>query len=93
MRITFHAAQRFVQRVLKRQEVSSTELFWAKGYLEALTRDIILSSYSGRFALPGFGRFSCVCQENTLITIIPKDKKVLKHISKSRRMSREAYAA
>jgi hypothetical protein len=93
MKITFHAAQRFIERVLKKEQFSRVELAQARDYLESLTKDVVLSSYCARFALPEFRRFSCVCQENTLVTIIPKDKKVLKSISKSRRTAKHAVAA
>jgi hypothetical protein len=94
MRVTFHAAQRFVERVLKMHSFSGEEISRAKRYLEMLTKDIVPNSYAKRFVLPGFENYSCVCNENTIITVIPKDKKVMKPNNKKfQYLSLEDYAA
>lgn len=94
MRVTFHAAQRFVERVLKMHSFSGEEISRAKKYLEMLTKDIVPNSYAKRFVLPGFENYSCVCSENTIITVIPKDKKVMKPRNrKFQYLSLEDYAA
>lgn len=54
MKITYHAAERFIERVLEKKSFTQEELYQAKEYLEALTRDIVISSYSKRFVLPGY---------------------------------------
>lgn len=94
MRVTIHAAQRFVERVLKLHSFSSKEIDCAKTYLEMLTKDIVPNSYAKRFVLPGFESYSCVCYENTIVTVIPKDKKIMKPYSKKYQYSPlEEYAA
>jgi|JTFP01.1.fsa_nt_gb hypothetical protein len=82
MRVTIHAAQRFVERVLKLHSFSSKEIARAKTYLEMLTKDIVPNSYAKRFVLPGFESYFCVCYENAIVTVIPKDKKIMKPHSK-----------
>lgn len=94
MRVTFHAAQRFVERVLKMNYFSNEEIARAKTYLEMLTKDIVPSSYAKRFVLPGFESYSCIYYENTIVTVIPKDKKIMKsHNKKYQYLSLEEYAA
>ncbi len=93
MQVTYHATERFIERVLDKKSFSNKELLEAKAYLEILTKDIIISSYRRKFALPGFEKFSCVYQENALITIVPKDKKVLKPCNKKYEHIKEYYAS
>jgi hypothetical protein len=93
MKVTYHAAERFIERVLDKKSFSRKELLDAKAYLEKLTQDVVISSYRRNFVLPGFSKFACVYQEDTLITIIPKDKKVLKPCNKKYEYKRESYAS
>jgi hypothetical protein len=89
MQVTYHAAERFIERVLDKKSFSKKELLDAKAYLELLTKDVVISSYKTRFVLPGFKKFLCIYQENALITIIPKDTKILKPSNKRYEYTRE----
>ena len=79
MKVTYHAAQRFLERVIKRTDFSKYEVHRTVEYLEYLLKDIVVTSYAKPFALPGYQKlFYVVHQENCAITIIPKDKKEFK---------------
>ena len=77
MKVSYHAAQRFLERVLKQLEFSKIDVYCAQEYLQSLLKDVVISSYAKQFALPGFQRFLGIYQENVLVTIISKDKKQL----------------
>ncbi len=79
MKITYHAAQRFLERVIKKTDYTKYEVHRTVQYLEKALRDVIVHSYKDFFPLPGFEKqFYVVAQENSAITIIPKDKKEFK---------------
>lgn len=75
MKVSYHAAQRFLERVVKQLEFSKIDVYCAQEYLQSLLKDVVISSYAKQFALPGFQRFLGIYQENVLVTIISKDKK------------------
>ena len=73
MIITLHAAQRFLERVIKKTEFTSKDLELAKAYLSKVFQNVVPTSVAKRFALPGFeSQFCVVYKNNTIITIIPK---------------------
>jgi hypothetical protein len=78
MKISRHAAVRFLQRVIQKTEFTGKEVYLAIKYLEKALSDIVLNSYAKSFALPGFEKEFCVvAKENTAVTIIPKEYKGL----------------
>ncbi len=77
MKVSYHAAQRFLERVVNQLEFSKMDIYNAQDYLEGMLKDVVISSYKRQFALPNFQRFVGVYQEDVLVTIIPKDKKRL----------------
>lgn len=78
MKVTYHAAQRFLERVIKKTDFSKYEVHRTVEYLEKVLKDVIVRSYKNFFPLPGFeNQFYVVYKENSAITIIPKDKKEL----------------
>ena len=87
MKVTYHAAQRFLERVVKKSNFSKYEVHRTVEYLEKALKDVMIRSYKDFFPLPGFeNQFYVVAQENSAITIIPKDKK---EFSSRHHMSRE----
>jgi hypothetical protein len=74
MRVSVHAAQRFLERVMKKSTYTSTEIDFAIRYLEKLIQDIVVTSYAKPFVIPGFENYKAIYRENTLITIVPKEK-------------------
>ena len=75
MIITLHAAQRFLERVIKKTEFTSKDLEFAKAYLEKALKNVVPNSVAKSFALPGFeNQFYVVHKHNAIITIIPKDR-------------------
>jgi len=82
MKVSYHAAQRFLERVVNQLEFSKMDIYNAQDYLEGMLKDVVISSYKRQFALPNFQRFVGVYQEDVLVTIIPKDKKRLRPSNK-----------
>ncbi len=73
MIITLHAAQRFLERVIKKQEFTKNDLVFAKEYLAKVFKNVVCSSVTRNIALPGFeNEFYVIHKHNTIITIIPK---------------------
>jgi hypothetical protein len=76
MKVTYHAAQRFLERVIKKTEFTKDEVHKTVKYLEKALKDVMVYSYKDFLPLPGFeNEFCIVAQEHNAITIIPKDKK------------------
>jgi len=82
MKVSYHAAQRFLERVVNQLEFSKMDIHNTQDYLEGMLKDVVISSYKRQFALPNFQRFVGVYQEDVLVTIIPKDKKRLRPSNK-----------
>ena len=74
MKVTYHATQRFLERVLNKSTYTRNEFDETKEKLEELFLNMIPGSYARPFSLPGHKGFSVVHQENCVITIIPKNK-------------------
>ena len=73
MIITLHAAQRFLERVIGKAEITERDLELAKAYLTKVFKNVVPSSVARSFALPGFeNQFYVVHKHNVIITIIPK---------------------
>ena len=75
MKVTYHATQRFLERVLHKVKYSRSDFHDAKRELEALFESVVPTSYARPFALPGFKGYKVVHQDNTVITILEKDYK------------------
>ena len=74
MKVTYHATQRFLERVLNKNKYTKNEFYETKKQLEKLFLHMIPGSYARPFSLPGYKGFRVVHQENCVITIIPKNK-------------------
>jgi len=72
MRVSVHAAQRFLERVMKKSTYTSKDVGFTLRFLEKLLQDIVPTSYAKRFVIPGFENYRAIYRENTVITIIPK---------------------
>lgn len=74
MNITYHAGQRFLERVVKKVEFSNTEIHKTTEYLQRVFKDVVPSSTIRYIPLPGFEKnFYAVFKQNTIVTIIPKE--------------------
>lgn len=73
MKITYHAAQRFLERVMSRVKYTHQDVEFAMRYLEKLLKDVVISSPAKYFVLPGFEDYKAVYKANVVVTIIPKD--------------------
>lgn len=71
MHITYHAAERFLQRVFRFTTYSKTQIHNATRLLE---RDLsnLQTHNRHRVVLPSFPNFYGVLTENTLVTVVPK---------------------
>lgn len=77
MKVTLHASERFLQRVMNKTSFSFQDILTTKEYLENLVGNIVIGSYRKNVVIPKHHHFFGVYQENTLITIIPKNKKYI----------------
>lgn len=75
MKVTYHATQRFLERVLHKVKYSKKEFYETKQLLEEMFEHIVPGSYARSFTLPGYKGYKVVHQENTVITIIQKNRK------------------
>jgi hypothetical protein len=74
MKVTYHAGQRFLERVIKKADFTKNEVHRTVEYLERVFKDVVISSYARKFVLPGFeNEFYVIHQENCVVTIIPKN--------------------
>ncbi len=72
MKITQHAAQRFLQRVMNKKDFTKQDMYRAYKFLEAETKDIVVDGYKRYFSLPSFQNYRAIVIENQLVTILPK---------------------
>lgn len=73
MKITNHAAQRFLERVIGQTKFTFGDIVKTKLYLKRVFADVVVRSNYKHFPLPGFENlFYVVYKENAIITIIPK---------------------
>ena len=82
MKVTYHATQRFLERVLHKVKYTKNEFNETKRQLEDIFLNVVPGSYARSFALPEHKGYVVVHQDNTVITIL--DKKRIK-IRKGRR--------
>jgi len=72
MQITYHAAQRFLQRVIKKVDFQKSDVYFAKEFLKKLLYDVVPTGKVRYFVLPGFENFRVVYKDGSVITILPK---------------------
>jgi len=72
MRVSIHAGQRFLERVMTKVTYTCFDVNFAIEYLEKILRDVVPTSSTTQFVLPGFENFKVVYREGNVITIIPK---------------------
>ncbi len=75
MKVSIHAAERFLQRVISKANYSCFDVNMAIAYLEKALKDVVPRGNTTQFVLPGFENFRVVYRENSVITIIPKGDK------------------
>ena len=70
MHITYHAAERFLQRVFHLTSYTQVEVYRA---MKLISQDIAdVHHRSKNFILPSFPEFNCIVKENAIVTVIPK---------------------
>jgi len=73
--ITYHAGQRFLERVMNNLNCSKYETHRTVEYLQRVFKDIVPSSYTSHLPVPGFeNSFNAVFKGNSIVTIIPREK-------------------
>ena len=75
MKISIHAGQRFLERVMKKDSYTCFDINRAIEYLEKVLEDVVPTSVHKHFVIPGFEDFKAVYCQNTIVTIIPKGSK------------------
>jgi len=83
MKVTYHATKRFLQRVLKKEHWSRQEFRQIKQQLEEMFMCVVPGSYARPFALPQYKGYVVVHQDNTVITILEKDREYRKRIKRN----------
>ena len=76
MKISIHAAQRFLERVMSKKSYTCIDVDFAVGFLEKSLKDVIPTGHKKQFVIPGFENYRAVYCQNTIVTIIPKNKKI-----------------
>ena len=75
MNITYHAGQRFLERVINKVDFTKYEVHRTVEYLQRVFQDVLPTSYSRYLPLPGFeNKFYAIYKENSIVTIIPKNQ-------------------
>ena len=70
LKVTYHAAERFLQRVFHITSYTKTEV---KKAIKLISKDIADVHHRNKnFILPSFPEYNCIVKENTLVTILPK---------------------
>ena len=73
MRISQHAAQRFLERVMGKDSYDRNDLQRASAYLQRVVGGIVPGSYAKPFVIPGFEEFKVIHRAGVVVTIIPKN--------------------
>lgn len=75
MIVSIHAAQRFLERCIGKNDYTKEEIIHCVKYLNKVFHNVIPNSYAKRFAMPGFeNKFYVIHKQNVVVTIIPKEK-------------------
>ena len=72
MKVTLHAAERFLERVFGMDHYSKKEKYRAIALLEKEVRDIVVVGKKRMFVLPSFPQARAVFFDNTIVTILAK---------------------
>jgi len=72
MKITTHAAQRFLERVMSKETYTCLDVDFAIRFLEKILKDTVPTGFATSFALPNFENYKVIYKEGIVITIIPK---------------------
>ena len=72
MKVSVHAGQRFLERVMEKSTYTVIDVDFAIRYLEKILSTVEPNSNNKHFVIPGFENFKVVHRENIAITIIPK---------------------
>jgi len=75
MKVSLHAGQRFLERVMKKSQYDCFDVNRAMELLERLLKDVVPNKNVMEFVLPCFKNFRVIYKEGTVITIIPKGEK------------------
>jgi len=73
MKVSYHAVERFLQRVMQKKSIKKDDIYLAYKFLEAETKDIVLHGNKKFFRLPSFKNYVAVVTQNTVVTILPKE--------------------
>ena len=75
MKVTVHAGQRFLERVMNKERYSYMDIDFAIKYLTKLLHNVVPTGSATSFVLPCFEQYRAICIEGRIVTIIPKDRK------------------
>ena len=75
MRITTHAAKRFLERVMSKETYDCIDLDFTIKFLEKLLSDVVPTGSATSFALPSFEHYKVIYKDGSVITIIPKGER------------------
>lgn len=75
MKISVHAAERFLQRVMNKTSYTFHDVMFTIKYLEKLLADVVPNSANKHFVLPEFQQYKAIYRENTILTIVPKGER------------------
>ena len=75
MKITTHAAQRFLERVMSKEKYNCLDIDFAIRYLAKLLSDVVPTGSATSFVLPNFENYKVIYKEGSVITIISKGER------------------
>lgn len=78
MKVSVHAGQRFLERVMKKTQYDYFDVNRAMKFLEKLLQDVVPNSNVMQFVLPCFENYKVVYKSGTVVTIIPKGEKYVR---------------
>jgi len=76
-KVSYHAGERFLQRVLGVYEYSKKDVINAINMIKTDIMNIV--SPKQRFILPSFNKFNVVVENNTVVTVVPKSSNATKY--------------
>jgi len=78
MKITIHAAKRFLERVMSKENYTCLDVDFAIRFLEKVLRDVVPTGSATSFVLPSFENYRVIYKEGSVVTIIPKGESYAK---------------
>jgi hypothetical protein len=73
MKVTKHAAQRFLERVVGKDRYDIYDIHYAQRYLYDLLARVVPGSYGRPFGLPEHKGYKVVHREGSVLTIVPRE--------------------